>query len=255
MENRPIFLEDTNNERILKEIIEVIPEDTEVYIVGGMVRNSLIYNFHEQKLPERDFDLVVSGDFELFADNLRTIDFKDSEIKRDYVANIVLKKNKFLGAEAIDDKVCLDMKPSKEDILDSMAKGVPLLINGNTLPIKAIFEDNWLDQIISLPGAIDCIKDKQIKVNEFAKPDPTALYACLRFMAMGFAPPEDIELLMCWLKDIENEDRLERNRKKVLSYVGGEEKLSNLISELGITDNIFDWNTVKSFDKYCKQRF
>ena len=80
------------------------------------------------------------------------------------------------------------------------------------------------------------------------KGHPGNLFACLRFMSVGFKPPskDEVELLLRQLPELEKW-RFERNIKKVFGYVGGERKARQLIKSLGIKIDIFNQKKLREF--------
>ncbi len=77
-------------QKIMREVVECIPPKTKVYLVGGTLRNALYYIHFKKRLPQRDYDLVVFGDYKKFVKNLLNKGFDHGKICRK--TQIVLKK-------------------------------------------------------------------------------------------------------------------------------------------------------------------
>ena len=105
----------------------------------------------------------------------------------------MLKKPKFDGAENEGDKVVLDLKALKHgDILKELEEEASLSINGSALPLASTVKESWWEDLILLPGTMKDLQVRKITLNKKSS-EPTTLFACLRFMSQGFAPPEDKE--------------------------------------------------------------
>ena len=107
-------MQDVTTNLIFQDIIKCVPKENKIYLVGGTVRNSLLYYYHNKKLPQpqRDYDILLVGDRKHFIDNLRQHKFIYGKIKRK--KEIVLKRRKFDGAKQIFDFVVLDIHETNE---------------------------------------------------------------------------------------------------------------------------------------------
>lgn len=241
----PLFLHDEKTNEIFKIVAASIPKGTRAYLVGGAIRNAIYYKYFKQELPRRDFDILLIGDSAGFVKNLRKAGFVFGKIKRKH--EIVVKIKRIPKPIHIhNDYLYLDIHISEEkSALKNLAKNSNFTINGSTISLKNIFKEDWFDKLISLPSALTDLKDKQLKLNQLSH--PANLFACMRFMSLGFKQPEqaEIELLLKSLGGLEK-SRYERNIKKLFSYVGGEEKARKLLKKLKIEQDIFDLKLVKT---------
>lgn len=71
----PIFLNNPSTRLILKEVKNLIPDNTKVYLFGGAVRNAIHFDYFKEEMTQRDFDFIVIGDAEKFAENLTNSGF------------------------------------------------------------------------------------------------------------------------------------------------------------------------------------
>lgn len=191
----PLFMQDKATNLIFQDIIKCISKENKVYLIGGTVRNSLLYHYHNKKLPQRDYDILLIGKRKQFVDNLRQHKFIYGKIKRK--KEIVLKKRKFDGAKQISDFVVLDIHNTNvNNISKNIRENSNFTINCNALPLKYATSKNWQKKIISLPGALEDIKNKQIRINKITH--PAQLFACIRFMSKGFKKPtlREIEVML-----------------------------------------------------------
>jgi len=239
----PIFMQDLKNFEILKEVKSAIPKNTKVYLTGGAIRNALYFKFFNKELPQRDYDIILAGDKNKFVNNLLACGFIYGFIKRKH--EITLKKRKKLKPKHdFNDYIFLDIHISGEkNILKNLKNNSNFTINEFALSLREIDSENWRKKVISLPGAMRDLKNKKLRVNVIAH--PANLFACLRFMSKGFRPPskKEIKKLLTALGSLEKW-RYKRNIKKLLDYVGGEYEAKKLAKEIGIKENIFDFNII-----------
>jgi len=240
-----LFMEDIKTAEIFRQIIEVIPEENDVYIVGWAVRNSLFYLYHKTKLPQRDFDVVIVWMPEKLIQNLKNIWFTEgSNIKGD--CWIILKKAKIDNPEHLSDFVYLDCTYWKDGVTmeKNLKEHANLTINCNAMNIKDVFDKNWLEKVVSVNGWIEDIKDKILKINSY---ESRILFACLRFMSQWFIAPKKDELIKAiqMLQSIDR-DRYERNVLKLESYVWGREIADVLLKRLWVEGDLFDRNEIKN---------
>ena len=238
----PVFMQDKTTNLIFQDIVKCIPKENEIYLIGGTVRNSLFHYYHSKKLPQRDYDILLIGNRKRFIDNLRKNNFVYGKIRRK--KEIVLKRRKFASAKKISDFVVLDINSSNEkNIKKSIRENSNFTINCNALSLKHVNSEKWHKKIVPLGGAVDDIKNKQIRVNKVTTTD---LFACIRFMSKGFKKPSPsgIAIMLQGLKKI-GPQKFRRNVKKMIDYVGSEEKTKNIIKKLGIKKNILNFKEVK----------
>lgn len=244
MDNLPIFLEKSTTRKILNDVKELVPTGTHVYLFGGAVRNAIYFNHFNEEMTQRDFDCIVIGDGEKFADNLIKAGFvygsKNSEKAK------VLKKARILNPEhQYDDWLYLDCKiySSNERVEDILKRISDFTISGVALNIEDIEVSNWKDKIIAIPNAISDIQGKKLTV---VKPYAISLHKVIRMVSRGFQKPSQEEVNICIekLQDIP-EDKFTINTEKTVRYVGTEEKVTEIAKELGITYNILNFEEVK----------
>ncbi len=226
---------------ILKETISCIPPKTKVYVVGGAARSAAYFDLLKKSLPQRDLDILLVGDLGKFVENLRRHRFTYGKIRRKN--DIVLKKKIIPSPVSLDDYVYLDIHKSVErNIKKNLQNSAAFTISGFAIPLKNYCSEYRMKHLVSLPGAVGDLKKKRLRLNGNSyKKHPGNLFACLRFMSLGFTPPgkKEVSLLLEQLKKMEKW-RFERNVKKVFSYVGGERKARRLVKRLGIKTDIFD---------------
>ncbi|MFH1188159.1 MAG: hypothetical protein V1688_04875 [bacterium] len=240
----PIFAQDPKTLEILKEAKSAIPKNTKVYLVGGAARNALYFKLFKEELPQRDYDILLVGDKDAFVKNLRARGFVYGKIRKKH--EITLKKKKISKPQhQFKDYVFLDMHIADEkSILKNLEDNANFTINGFALSLKDINSENWHKKVVSLPCALQDLKNKQLRVNVIKH--PANLFACLRFMSKGFKPPskKEVKELLSALGSLEVW-RYERNIKKLFNYVGGEKEARRLIKKLGIKEDVFDFEVIK----------
>ncbi len=131
--------------------------------------------------------------------------------------------------------------------IENLRNHVGLTVNGFALSFRDITAPNWIDKLITLPGALEDLRAKQLRVNREGYKDQAAnFFACLRFMSAGFNPPpaDEVQLLLNELPRVEHE-RYENNVQKVYNYVGGEQRARELVRSLDIDIDVFDEDVVK----------
>lgn len=248
----PVFMQDPKTYELLREAKSAIPKGTKVYLVGGAVRNALYFERFDERLPQRDYDLLLIGDKDAFISNLRAKGFIYGFIRRKH--EITLKKKRVpRPKDHFADHVFLDIHISDErSVLKNLKDQSNFTINGFALSLKHVDSNQWHKRIISLPQAEADLNDKQLRVNVIAH--PANLFACLRFMSKGFKAPsrDEVDKLLCALGTLEKW-RYERNIKKLFDYVGGESIARKLAKRLKIKQDIFDFDTIKSLKSSCQR--
>jgi len=241
----PLFLHDEKTNEIFKIVTSSIPRGARAYLVGGAIRNAIYFKYFKEELPRRDFDIMLIGDKDGFVKNLRRNGFVYGKIKRKYEV-VVKMKTIPKPIHIYNDYLYLDIHISKEKSpLKNLAQNSNFTINGSTISLKDIFREDWFDKLISLPGALIDLKNKQLRLNQLSH--PANLFACMRFMSLGFKRPKpaEIDLLLKILGDLER-PRYEKNIKKLFDYVGGDEHARKLFKKLKIEQDIFDLEVVKT---------
>ncbi|MBI2426556.1 MAG: hypothetical protein HYV34_01795 [Candidatus Kerfeldbacteria bacterium] len=247
--NSRIFTKEGATAEILKEVIISIPAKTEVYLIGGGARNTIYFDIFRKPLPQRDYDLLLIGSLDKFVNNLRkNHKFIYGKIRRK--DEIVLKKKLVPNPQSITDYLVLDIHRShEENVLKNLEKNSAFTINGFAIPLQYYFSRNFKRYLIELPGAVNDLKNHRLVLTTVGyKGHPGNLFACLRFMSIGFMPPdkESMVLLLKQLPKLEKW-RFERNVKKVFGYTGGEKRARQLAKKLGVKIDIFNFEKLKEF--------
>lgn len=235
----PIFLNTPSTKTLLLEVTHLIPEGTEVYLFGGAVRNALYYTYFNEEMTQRDFDCIVIGDGEKFAENLLKAGFifgsknsaRDKILKKHRIPNPVHK---------YDDWLYLDCKiyPHGEDIQAILQKISDFTISGVAMNVKDLEADNWLEKIIAVPNGKEDIHSKKLCV---IKPYAINLHKIVRMMSRGFEKPSESDVRLCLEKFKEiSEEKFAVNAQKTVAYVGSEEKVLAIAKELGIGREVVD---------------
>lgn len=235
-------MQDENIRKIITEAVDAIPSGTKVYLVGGAARNAMYYRMFRKKLPQRDFDLIVMGDFHHFIHNLRSNGFVYGKIRRKH--QIVVKKKKVKKPKHRDkDYVVLDIKNSAEkNMLHSIKKEANFTINGFAIPLNSLNNADWSKKVIKLPIALKDLKNRRLRVNALFSHSYN-LFAAIRFISIGFKAPtkKEIKLLIKALIDFDhkkNQRRYKRNLEKLYGYVGGKKKAERILRELGLSKEV-----------------
>lgn len=239
----PIFLKNERVHQILREVVASIPEDSEAYLHGGSARNAVYYRLFKAELPQRDFDMVLIGDKDLFVANLLARGFVRG--KKNIETAATFKKPRLENpSEDFADWVYLDVVFRKNiTIQESLKQKVNFIINGSAINLRDIDSPDWFEKVVTLPGTLEDLKLKRLRTN---KRYPINIYACVRFVSLGFAPPpkEDLYHMVDDLRKID-EAKFIRDREKVIRYVGSADKVKKIVEQLGITVDILDLNSIK----------
>lgn len=246
--NTRVFSRDGQVGEILREVIASIPPKTQVYVIGGAARNAMYFAMFKKALPQRDFDLLLIGDLDGFVKNVRTHKFIYGKIRRKN--DIVLKKKLVKKPEGPADLLVLDIHRSYEpDVLKNLEQNAAFSINGFAIPLADYLAKDVTKHCIALPNAKKDLRNHVLRLNvEGSAHHAGNLFACLRFMSIGFAPPDkqSVALLLSQLPKLEKW-RFERNVQKVFGYVGGEVAARKLAKSLGITVDIFNFAALKEY--------
>lgn len=234
----PLFLQDEKDNEIFKIVVTSIPKGTKAYLVGGAIRNAVYYKYFKKELPQRDFDILLIGDHVSFIKNLRYRGFTFGKIKRKHEVVVKMKRTP-KPIHIYNDYLYLDIHISEEkSAIKNLVQNSNFTINASTISLKDIFREDWFDKLISLPGALADLKNKRLKLNQLSH--PANLFACMRFMYLGFKQPNqaEIDLLLNSLSSLK-EPRYRKNVRKLFAYVGGEGNARKLLKKLKIKQNIF----------------
>lgn len=251
--NARLFTKSVIITKILEEVIASLPSKSTAYLVGGAARNSVYFDLFNKSLPQRDYDLLFVGDLKRFIENLRKYKFVYGKIRRKN--EIVLKKKLVPNPKSLTDYFFLDIGRSYDtNILNNLKFNSAFTINGFAIPLRKYLFKNSKKFLISLPKALDDLRDHRLRLNISGyRKHPGNLFACLRFISIGFTPPNkrEVQLLLDELPKLEKR-RFARNVRKVFNYVGGETKARRLAKKLGIKIDIFNFNELKKFEgKIC----
>lgn len=235
------------------DLINGLPDSVEVYLVGGAVRNALIKRYHGETWVQRDYDQAVTNNSSAYFEYLESLGFVKGGIDdptHKTMAKAVIENAREISYE---DNLVFDMHMvDGTTIQDNLRYSTGLSINGFTLSLRDALRDDWESKIISLPGALESIKNKQITINESGyTSESNYFFALLRFIGVGFSPPErkDVIKLFKTIADISHE-RYARNIVKLIKYVGGEERVREIVNSLGINGlDIFDEESTKLLAK------
>lgn len=226
-------------------LVQNIPDDVEVYIVGGAIRNALVYDIHGEVWRQRDYDQIITKNSSKYFAYLESLGFQQGAIN-DPTHRIMTKATVQDGRDiSYEDNLVFDIHiVDGTTIEDNLRYGTGLMINGAALSIRDIFSDDWKARLYTLPGAIESIEQKQMRINpDGYESESNYFFALIRFIGMGFAQPPHDEIIKLFktLKDIEPH-RYQRNLKKLEDYVGGRLKVIQIVNNLNIDSslNIFD---------------
>lgn len=242
--NLPIFLKNDSTKTIFEMVKKLIPENTEVYIFGGSIRNALYFEFFKEEMTQRDYDCIVIGDGELFAKNLVEVGFvfgsKNSD--KDKILKIARNQN---PVHIYNDWLYLDCKifPSGSDIKSILEKISDLTISGVALNVKDVDSLNWRTKIISIDNAVKDIEERQLRVvNAYS----SSIYKIIRLIHKGFKPPisKEIKKVIEELKNISETTHL-RHEKKTIEYIGNKEEITEIAKRLGIDFDVLDFSEIK----------
>lgn len=247
--NSQIFFYSDAAKDAVRSVIQSLPDDVEVYLVGGAIRNALVKKYHDETWVQRDYDQAITSGSPKYLAQLEQLGFSRGSINN--AEHIVMAKPlKENGKElSYDDNLVFDMHTvDGTTIEDNLKYSTALSINGFALPLRHIFDEDWEDKLIQLPGALESIKKKQINVNQDGyTSESNYFFALLRFMGAGFAAPrhDDVIKLLKVTADIEP-DRYARNVTKLVNYVGGEDRVREIVNSLGIENlDVFDEQSTK----------
>lgn len=253
-DNSPLELNYNSDEakQALHQTFTNLPDDANVYLIGGSVRNALYRMFHGDVLVQRDYDQVITNGTKEYTQYLESIGFEkrpypshqDEQVAYSKALNEHAKEGDSYTNWLVFDLHTLDGATIEESIKTNVA----FTINGCAVDVRNLYNKRWQDSVIEvLPNAIQDIKDKRLRVNRDGCYWPSNFFAMLRFMSVGFTPPpqDEVQLLLKELPNVEHA-RFGRNVTKVWNYVGGEEKARALVKSLGIGIDVFDEDTVKS---------
>lgn len=235
--NTAIFFYSDRAAKVMTDIVRDLPAGTEVYLVGGVLRNALVRKYHGEIWTQRDYDQVAtknSGGYLKYL-NEKGFDFRGiDEPSHKTATKPVVDNARYISYE---DNVVFDIHLADGmDIKDSLKHNSGLLMNGLALNLREVFADDWEDKLITLPGVLDSIKNRQIRINNDGyQNDSNYFFALIRFMGLGFAGPtqEDVIKLLKTVSNLSTE-RYQKNIIKLVSYLGSEEKVRAVVNSFGL---------------------
>ena len=226
-----------------RAVIENLPSQVELFIVGGSIRNAIYRELFGQILPQRDYDQVATSQSLAYLEYLKSMEFHLGKIDRPTQKVYIKDLSKNPKPDSYDDYLVFDIHTMDgTTILENLSMSSGFTINGFALPARKALDKDWMDHIIQLPGALNDMQNKQLKVNlEGYKEQPSNLFAGIRFMSLGFKQPSQNEITLL-LNEMRNTtpERYEKGISKVWNYVGGEAKAKDLVKQLGINFDIFN---------------
>jgi hypothetical protein len=239
-------------EQALRKVVAGLPQTTEVYLIGGAVRNSLFRMFHGTVLTQRDYDQVITKGSQTYGDYLASLGYRARPYPSRQDEQIVYSKALNEHAQNGDSYVnwlVFDMHTMDGTTIEwNIKNNAAFTINGCAVNVRDLYTKPWQDAVIQvLATAVQDITDKRLVLNRSGYQYMASnFYAMLRFMSVGFSAPtsEEVQLLFKELPNLEHA-RFERNVKKVWDYVGGEDKARSLVKSLGIDVDVFDEEAVK----------
>ena len=244
----PIDFKDERGQKVFEEVIKNLPDDVEVYLIAGSLRNAIDKYFHNNsKLEQRDYDQIVTKGSDKYLAYLKGLGFYDGRIQRP-TQKVLIKS--FVGNEDPEDftnNMIFDIHLMDDTTaLDNLREHVGLTVNGNAISIRDIFSESWQDKLVSLPGALQAIEKRQLKINNQGYQYQAAnLFSVIRFVYNGYTSPAKDELMQL-VKELPRveDDRYEKNVQKVYKYVGGEDNARRICKQIGIDFDVFDKQVV-----------
>ncbi len=235
---------DNRGREVFKNLVKNLPDGIEVYLVAGTVRNAIQRFFHGgDDLEQRDYDQIVVKGSDKYLAYLSQLGFYEGRIQRP-TQKVMIKS--FVGNQDPEDfknNLVFDIHlVDNTSVANNLKQHVGLTVNGNAISLRDIFSEQWQEKLISLPGALEAIQDKKLVLNPTGYRHQAAnLFSVIRFVHNGYTPPpkEEIDLLIKKLPGVEDE-RYEKNIRKVFKYVGGEEVARSIWGDIGIDVDVFD---------------
>ncbi|MCA9328561.1 hypothetical protein KC959_02225, partial [Candidatus Saccharibacteria bacterium] len=247
----PIDFKDERGLKVFTNVVQNLPDDIEVYLIGGSLRNAIDRYFHDTgNLMQRDYDLLVTKNSQKFLDYLKYLGFYDGWIQRPTQKVLIKSFVDNDDPEDFTNNMVFDIHlQDGTTALENLEKHVGLTLNGNALSLKDVFSEDWQSRIVSLPDAMEALQARKIFINyDGYKQLPSNLFAVIRFVHNQFEPPsrEELELLLRELPKLDDE-LYEKNVQKVYRYVGGEQHARDTAKKIGIVPDIYDRQSVASY--------
>lgn len=191
--------------------------------------------YHDDKLPQADYDCLVIGDGEKFAKNLEKESFIYGSKNSDFAK--ILKKAKVKSLEdKFENYVFLDLKiySGDGDTLQILNKIADFTISAVALDIKDLFEEDWQDRVISLPESFDDMENKVLRPVNLSR---IKVYKIIRMASQGFKLSNNFDFQKVKSQIIQ--EKSEKELEKTIRYVGSREKVTQIAKELNIDTNSF----------------
>lgn len=236
---------------VFEKVLADLPSDCEPYLYGGAVRSAVFKIFHGETIPCRDYDQIVTRGSSTYAQLLRSQGFVDGRVPSRPEEHFILRYPLVndSDSDSFTDSVVFDIhKADGDTVLSYLRYNVGINVGGIAVPLRKLFDADWFDNLVALPGAIDDIKQKRVSINPHGYlSQPANLYACLRLVSRGYAPPPEQELKKIVDQVITlSPHQIARNIKKLSDYVNGDMAIRSLVRSLGIKGDILDVDEVKS---------
>ena len=212
------------SDKILNEILSIIPENTNIYVVGGTVRDYALCK------PVFDRDIIVEGSrAEDFAKNVRDL-FDGTLITLD-------EENKIY-------RVALPDKLNFIDIVEPVNKSLKQDILRRDLTINAIAVNLKTHDITDMTGGIEDIKSQKIRAisEENFIDDPLRLLRVFRFQALtGYSIDEKTLNTVKKYANLIQKPSKERVNYEIMKLFSGKRTFEALkcANETGILEFIF----------------
>lgn len=219
------------------DLVQSLPTDVEVYLVGGVLRNAMVRKYHNDTWVQRDYDQIVTKNSQKYVEYLKENGFIFRGI--DDIAHKTASKPVVENAKEISyqDNLVFDIHlVDGTSVEDNLLHSTGLSINGFALNLRDVFADDWEKKLICLPGAVESIKQKGILLNDNGyESESNYFFALLRFMGMGFSAPshEDVIKLLKTTNKLSPE-RYQRNIAKLTEYLGGADNVVSVVGSLNI---------------------
>lgn len=236
---------------VFEGVVAGMPSTCEPYLYGGAVRSAVYEAFHGEPMSYRDYDqILIQGSAE-YVEFLKSRDFKNGRIPSRPEEHVILRRPLVPNTdpEDFDDSAVFDIhKADGNSAIDYMTHNVGIAVGGIALPLRKLFDADWLDSLTALPSALDDIRNKQISINPHGYlSQPANLFACLRLMSKGFAPPPESELkqIVDQLADL-TPRQITRNIRKLSNSPEGDANIRAIASSVGIKGDILSIEEVTS---------
>lgn len=147
-----------------------LPQEIEVYLVGGAIRNALFRMFHGEVLTQRDYDQVITHGSQDYKNYLSRLGYDNRPYPSHQDIQIVYSKALNEKAQEGDSYVnwlVFDLHTvDGTTIEDNLKYNAAFTINGCAVRANELFTKPWRDCLIqAFPSALDDIKNKKLRLN------------------------------------------------------------------------------------------